>query len=252
MRLRAATVRWRPRWPTRARWIASSPRCWRSSPRSGPTVLVVEDVHWADDATLDVLGYAARRVETVGRGAGADDARRARSAPSAAPAARRAHGLPGAPHRALAAVARRGAGAGGRHAAATRPPCTRSRAATRSSSPRRSPRRATRCPASVKDAVLARLRGLDADCREALERLSVVPSHVSPELAALLLGEQHARPARRGAGGRDRRSPRRARVPPRAGAARDREQPPGDARAAAQPGRRRRAARCRSAPSARG
>ena len=31
-----------------------------------PTVLVVEDVHWADDATLDVLGYAARRVEAVG------------------------------------------------------------------------------------------------------------------------------------------------------------------------------------------
>jgi len=27
-----------------------------------PTVLVVEDVHWADEATLDVLGYLARRV----------------------------------------------------------------------------------------------------------------------------------------------------------------------------------------------
>ena len=31
-----------------------------------PTVLVVEDVHWADDATLDVLGYAARRIERLG------------------------------------------------------------------------------------------------------------------------------------------------------------------------------------------
>jgi predicted ATPase len=31
---------------------------------SSPTVLIVEDAHWADDATLDVLGYAARRVET--------------------------------------------------------------------------------------------------------------------------------------------------------------------------------------------
>jgi predicted ATPase len=31
-----------------------------------PTVLVVEDLHWADDATLDVLAYAARRVEGVG------------------------------------------------------------------------------------------------------------------------------------------------------------------------------------------
>src|SRR5258705_496953 len=44
-------------------------------------------------------------------------------------------------------------------------------------------------PASVKDAVLARLRGLDADCREALERLSVVPSHVPPELVTVLLAE---------------------------------------------------------------
>src|SRR5690242_3228332 len=34
--------------------------------REQPTVLVVEDAHWADDATLDVLGYAARRVGTVG------------------------------------------------------------------------------------------------------------------------------------------------------------------------------------------
>ena len=31
-----------------------------------PTVLVVEDVHWADDATLDVLGYAARRIAPLG------------------------------------------------------------------------------------------------------------------------------------------------------------------------------------------
>src|SRR3954470_15520801 len=29
-------------------------------------VLVVEDVHWADDATLDVLAYAARRIESLG------------------------------------------------------------------------------------------------------------------------------------------------------------------------------------------
>src|SRR4051794_41322190 len=29
------------------------------------TVVVVEDVHWADDATLDVLAYAARRIGTA-------------------------------------------------------------------------------------------------------------------------------------------------------------------------------------------
>ena len=27
-----------------------------------PTVLIVEDLHWADDATLDVLGHVARRL----------------------------------------------------------------------------------------------------------------------------------------------------------------------------------------------
>ena len=30
-----------------------------------PTVLVVEDVHWADEATLDVLRYLARRIEDL-------------------------------------------------------------------------------------------------------------------------------------------------------------------------------------------
>ena len=30
-----------------------------------PTILVLEDMHWADEATLDVLKLLARRVETV-------------------------------------------------------------------------------------------------------------------------------------------------------------------------------------------
>ena len=30
-----------------------------------PTILVLEDVHWADEATLDVLTLLARRVEAV-------------------------------------------------------------------------------------------------------------------------------------------------------------------------------------------
>src|SRR6478672_1297308 len=30
-----------------------------------PTVLVVEDVHWADDATLDVLRYISRRIGEI-------------------------------------------------------------------------------------------------------------------------------------------------------------------------------------------
>ncbi|HEX6796213.1 MAG TPA: AAA family ATPase [Ktedonobacterales bacterium] len=30
-----------------------------------PTILLIEDVHWADEATLDVLRFLARRIETV-------------------------------------------------------------------------------------------------------------------------------------------------------------------------------------------
>lgn len=33
--------------------------------RRAPTVFVLDDVHWADEATLDVLRLLARRVETV-------------------------------------------------------------------------------------------------------------------------------------------------------------------------------------------
>ena len=51
-----------------------------------PTVLVVEDIHWADDATLDVLGYAARRIEPLRRGARADVPRRRDRRPASAPA----------------------------------------------------------------------------------------------------------------------------------------------------------------------
>src|SRR3954454_14465204 len=31
----------------------------------GPTVLVIEDAHWADSATIDVLRYLSRRVESL-------------------------------------------------------------------------------------------------------------------------------------------------------------------------------------------
>jgi DNA-binding CsgD family transcriptional regulator/tetratricopeptide (TPR) repeat protein len=153
-----------------------------------PTVLVVEDVHWADDATLDVLGYAARRVEAVG--AVLVLTMRDELDPRH-PLHRLLGALAGCPvHRIELSPLSRGAvqalAAGtGRDAAAVHELTrgnpffvTETLAAPRDE-----------VPASVKDAVLARLRGLDADCREALERLSVVPSHVPPELATVLLGE---------------------------------------------------------------
>ncbi len=33
--------------------------------RGGPAVLVIEDLHWADDLTLDLLRYLARRIQTA-------------------------------------------------------------------------------------------------------------------------------------------------------------------------------------------
>jgi DNA-binding CsgD family transcriptional regulator/tetratricopeptide (TPR) repeat protein len=37
----------------------------RDLPRSGPTILVLEDVHWADEATMDVIRLLARQVASV-------------------------------------------------------------------------------------------------------------------------------------------------------------------------------------------
>jgi DNA-binding CsgD family transcriptional regulator/tetratricopeptide (TPR) repeat protein len=153
-----------------------------------PTVLVVEDVHWADDATLDVLGYAARRVENIG--AVLVLTMRDELDPRH-PLHRLLGALTGCPvHRIeLSPLSREAVQA---LAAGTGRDPTAVHALTRGNpffvtETLAAPR--DEVPVSVKDAVLARLRGLDAECREALERLSVVPSHVPPDLAAVLLGE---------------------------------------------------------------
>ena len=111
-----------------------------------PTVLVVEDIHWADDATLDVLAYAARRIERL-RAALVltfrDDEIDAQH-----PLHRFLGTLVGSPVQrlalaplSLAAVRRLSAGTGRGRA----DPAPRHRAATRSSSPRRWRPRAMPC-----------------------------------------------------------------------------------------------------------
>ena len=175
----APTARWPPRWPTAARSTASSPRCCEELAAERPTVLVVEDVHWADDATLDVLGYAARRVEPVGARPRAD-ATATTSSIRAIPLHRllgALTGLPGAPHRARrrcrrGAVAGAGGAARGRDAAALhaltrRQPVLRHRDARRAAATACRPASRTRCSPGC--------GRLDPACREALEQLSVVP-----------------------------------------------------------------------------
>ena len=102
-------------------------------PRDRPTVLVVEDLHWADDATLDALRYVCRRLDTLTATVVltyrdddiGDDAR-------AAPPARHA-GDPARPAPAVAAT-EPSRGRGPRPTSASTPTrCSRRRAATRSS-----------------------------------------------------------------------------------------------------------------------
>jgi DNA-binding CsgD family transcriptional regulator/tetratricopeptide (TPR) repeat protein len=155
--------------------------------RERPSILVVEDVHWADDATLDVLAFAARRVEPIGAVLMLtlrDDEVDARhplhgllGALAASPVHRLA--LPPLTRRAVRALAAgTGLDADAVHALTRGNPFFVAEALA-------APRDGV--PATVKDAVLARLRRLDPDCREAVERLSVVPSHIPGELAAVLV-----------------------------------------------------------------
>ncbi len=149
---------------------------------SPPTVLVIEDIHWADDATLDVLGYAARRIDGVGAVlvlTCRDDAglRQFLGALTAAPV----HRLPLEPL-SPAAVARLADGTGADAAALHRATGGNPFFVTEALA---SPGEAV--PASVVEAVLARVGRLGPECRDALERLSVVPAQVGDGLAAALL-----------------------------------------------------------------
>ena len=153
-----------------------------------PTVLVVEDVHWADDATLDVLGYAARRIEPLGATivlTFRDDEIDAHH-----PLHRFLGALTGVPvHRvALAPLSRAavrrlckgtGVDADALHRVTGGNPFFVTEALA-------SP--AETVPLSVMQAVLARVGRLGEECREALGQLSVVPSHVTLQLATALLG----------------------------------------------------------------
>lgn len=156
----------------------------------GPgALLVIEDLHWADDATLDVLGYLARRLDRL----------RVllvcslRPEDSASPGLRRFLGeLPsrGTVRIELAPLSRSAvdelsAGSGldpGEllHVTGGNPFFVTEVLAGGS---------AHEVPRTVADAVLSRLHSTDAGCRRVLERLSVWSGELPHELAEAVLGD---------------------------------------------------------------
>ncbi|WP_433063375.1 ATP-binding protein [Dactylosporangium sp. CS-033363] len=158
--------------------------------RCAPAVLVVEDVHWADDATLDLLLYAARRVERLAvvlvltyRDT-ADEAsgplHRLLGALTGCPV----HRLPLAPL-SPAAVATLAAGTGRDGAAIHATTGGNPFFVTESLAAGTGP---DGLPASIIEAVLGRYRRLGTACRSALDQVSVVPSLLRHDRAAALLG----------------------------------------------------------------
>ncbi|MEU7587296.1 AAA family ATPase [Micromonospora sp. NPDC049230] len=158
--------------------------------RAAPaTLLVVEDIHWADEATIDVLIYTARRIGPLPAVLlltmrdDVDDAHpvhRLLGSLAAAPVVR-------VPLAALSAtaVARMAADTGhdgaALHALTGGNPffVTESLASDGSAA-----------SGAVRDAVRARCRRLAPACQEALAQLSVIPGAVGVDLAAILLGPQ--------------------------------------------------------------
>jgi DNA-binding CsgD family transcriptional regulator/tetratricopeptide (TPR) repeat protein len=155
----------------------------------GPTVLVVEDAHWADEATLDVLRYLGRRVDALP--AVLVVTYRDDEVDRDHPLQRVLGGLAGAAvhrlplHRlSRSAVASLTGGTTATSAALYRltggNPFFVSEAVAA---------RGQEVPLTVVDAVLARMRQLDTPTRAGLETLAVVPSGVELSLARCLLND---------------------------------------------------------------
>ncbi|WP_447152742.1 helix-turn-helix transcriptional regulator [Nakamurella sp. GG22] len=159
--------------------------------RLAPVVLVLEDLHWADDATLDVVAYLVRRIETLPvaviltmRNDGSAGEHPLFGLLGAL-AGYRVHRLPLSPlsPAAVEQLAQGSAWAGPTlHALTGGNPfyVTETLAAPRSAE----------VPETVAQSVVARVRRLSPRCRHALEQLSIVPRLVEFDIAENLLGDE--------------------------------------------------------------
>jgi DNA-binding winged helix-turn-helix (wHTH) protein/tetratricopeptide (TPR) repeat protein len=155
-----------------------------------PIVVIVEDLHWADDATLDVVRYVARRV---------------RAMPVVLVLTYRDEAIEvGHPLRRVLALMR-----GPQVTRILLEPLTVAAVTEMAAGTALDPEEVFSTtggnplfvtevlvaspgslPSSVRDAVLARVGRLDADTRDALRRLAVVPAHVDRDLARDLVGRR--------------------------------------------------------------
>ena len=169
-----------------------------------PAVLVIEDVHWADDATLDALRYLARRIAGLPAVLVLtyrdDELRREHSLHGLLGLASRLEQVRRLPLARLSPGAVRGSAPTPRstpravHAHLGQPVLRARAARVRGRQP---------VPPSIADAVLARVRRLDPAAQDVLEQLAVVPAALDRRLADALagpgptaaLGRRAARPA---------------------------------------------------------
>jgi DNA-binding CsgD family transcriptional regulator/tetratricopeptide (TPR) repeat protein len=161
--------------------------------RGRATVLVVEDVHWVDDATLDVLRHLTRRIEGVP--AVLVLTFRADEVGPAHPLGALLGDLGSVPVRRIqlpplsaSAVAHLARGTGQDGAALHDLTAGNPFFVTEALAARSTDGSPDGVPGTVADAVVARMGQLTAECRTALEQLAVVPSQVGFELAEALLG----------------------------------------------------------------
>jgi DNA-binding CsgD family transcriptional regulator len=155
--------------------------------RSEPTVCVVDDVHWADDATLDVLTYLARRVPelqlllllTFRDDEVPADHPLHRTLAAAPPSHCRRIGLAPLSLDAVRHLAAPGVDAEVVHRVTGGNPFFVSEALTSGME---------RVPASVRDSVLGRFGRLPGSARATAELVSVVPGRAEPWLVEACLG----------------------------------------------------------------
>ncbi len=155
--------------------------------RRPPTVLVVEDVHWADDATLDLLSYLVRRIADWpallllsfrdDTRSGTDPVQRLLAATATVPTHRIAL-RPLSPHAVSSLAAGTGRPPGALHEITGGNPFFVSEALAAGPD---------EVPTRVADLVLSRLHQLSPSARAALEQLSVIPTQVTLDLAGALL-----------------------------------------------------------------